>query len=90
MESYPISVPHLRPKDARRWPQSILSESRKKLEDYLNEIAKNSSEDSLTFFHIAHEADIDREIVKLYLRQMTGHSSGITVGNPELKKETGR
>jgi len=36
----------------------------------------------LIYSEIAREADINAEAVKLFLRKMTGHGSGITVGNP--------
>jgi hypothetical protein len=61
---------------------------RKKLEDYLNERAKNSSGIAVTCTEIVHGTNIHEEIVMLYLMRIAGKQYSITIGNPELKNET--
>ncbi len=87
MPSYHTTVPMPRRSLSKQYHPSLLRQSPQQLEDYLNERARNSPEIALTFFEIAHDTGINGEIVKLFLKALTGHDSGITVGNPELKRE---
>jgi hypothetical protein len=88
MIPYPITVPLVRHKRIQQFPLSDRLAMRKKLEDYLNERAKNSSGIAVTCTEIVHDTNIHEEIVMLYLMRIAGRHYSITIGNPELKKET--
>ncbi len=57
----------------------------KKIEDYINERAKNSPFTVLNYFEIADATSIDEEIIKRFLRPLTGSYYSITIHNPDLK-----
>ena len=88
MIPYPITVPVIRHKRIHQFSLSDRLAMQKKLEDYLNKRAKNSSETTVTSTEIVHDTNIDEEIVMLYLMRIAGRHYSITIGNPELKKET--
>ena len=88
MIPYPITVPVIRHKRMQQFPLSDRLAMQKELEDYLNERAKDSSGIAVTCTEIAHNTNINEEIVMLYLMRIAGKHYSITIGNPELKKET--
>ena len=88
MIPYPIIVPLIRHKRIHQLPLSDRLAMQKKLEDYLNERAKNSPGIAVTCTEIAHDTNIHEEIVMLYLMRIAGRQYSIMIGNPELKKET--
>jgi hypothetical protein len=62
MRSYPVTV-RVPPKITKRLSPAIALELRNKIEDYLNERAKDSPETVLTYPQIATATGIDKEIV---------------------------
>jgi len=87
MPSYPINVPI--PKGlAKEYSIQVVLELRKKLEDYLNERAKDSPVTVLTYPQIANATGIYKEIIKRFLKPLTGSYSGITINNPDLKDDS--
>ena len=88
MITYPITVPLISHKRIQQFPLSDRLAMQKKLEDYLNKRAKNSSEITVNCAEIVHDTNIHEEIVMLYLMRIAGRHYSITIGNPELKKET--
>ncbi len=87
MLKYPIHVPT--PKRlSKNYHPAAGRECRKKIEDYINERAKDSDFIVLNYFEIADATSIDEEIIKRFLRPLTGSYYNITIYNPDLKDET--
>jgi hypothetical protein len=87
MLKYPIHVPT--PKRlSKNYHPAAVRECRKKIEDYINERAKDSPFTVLNCFEIADATSIDEEIIKRFLRPLTGSYYNITIYNPDLKDET--
>ena len=87
MLEYPIHVPT--PKRlSKNYHPAAGRECSKKIEDYINERAKDSPFTVLNYFEIADVTSIDEEIIKRFLRPLTGSYYNITIYNPDLKDET--
>ncbi len=88
MPTYPISVstPKRLPK---RYPPDTGRVCAQKIEDYINEQAKDSKVTVLMYYEIADVTDIDKEIVRRCLMPLGGSRDGITINNPDFKDETG-
>ncbi len=87
---YPISLPWPRPKRIKHIHQSIAREYHKRIEDYINKVAKDlpSPGKDINYPEIADATGIDNDDVRIFVYPLTGNPSGITVGNPNLKEET--
>ena len=88
MFSYPISLPRPSPNRIKHLNANEVREFKKTIENYLNEVAKDSTGKSLTYPQIAVATGINKDDVKIFVYPLTGNPSGITVGNPELEKGT--
>ena len=88
MFSCPISLPWPRPNRIKHLTSNEVIEFKKTIENYQNEVAKNSTGKSLTYPQIAVATGIDKAYVRIFVYPLTGNPSGITVGNPELDKGT--
>ncbi len=89
MFSYPISLPWPRPNRTKHLTSNEVREFKKTIESYLNEVAKDSTGEILTYPQVAVATGIDKDVVRNFLYPLTGNTGGITVGNPELEKGTG-
>ena len=85
MLTYPVTIPIPKRGLPKSYHPSALPRCRKTLEDYLNRRAKDSRVTVLTYPQIANGTELDKEIVKIFLKPLTGSSSGITITNPELE-----
>ena len=88
MFEYPISLPWPRSKRIKHIHPSIAREYHKKIEDYINEVAKESPVTVLNYSEIADATGYDKELVTLCLKPLTASYGGITIVNPSLKDET--
>ena len=83
MPSYPIHVPT--PKRLpKKYHPAAGRECRKKIEDYINERAKDSPVTVLNYSEIAYATGIDKELVTFCLKPLTASYSGITINNPDI------
>ncbi len=88
MFTYPIVLPRPRRNRIKHLTSNEVREFKKTIENYLNEVAKNSIEKILTYPQIAHATGIDKYDVRIFVYPLTGSTGGITVGNPELEQGT--
>lgn len=87
MVSYPVHIP-ISTKLAKDLSPTLAREYRKRIQDYLNEQAKNSHETVLTYLKIADRTGLDTDTVRLFLKPITASYGGITIVNPDVKNET--
>ena len=88
MFSYPISLPRPSRNRIKHLTSNEAREYHNKIENYLNEVAKDSTGKILTYPQIAVATGIDKDDVRIFVYPLTGNPSGITVGNPELEQGT--
>ncbi len=83
MLKYPIHVPT--PKRlSKNYHPAAGRECSKKIEDYINERAKDSPVTVLTYPQIADATGIDKENIKRFLKPLTASYYGITINNPDI------
>jgi hypothetical protein len=88
MAKYPVMVklPH---KLLKNLPLDIALKQRRKIEDYLNERAKDSPATVFYYGAIASDTGIDKEIVMDFLYPLSGSNVGIAIIKPQLERGTG-
>jgi hypothetical protein len=81
MAKYPVIV-KLPQKPPKNLPLDIALKLRRKIEDYLNERAKDSPATVFYYNAIAGDIGIDKEIVRDFLYQLSGSNVGIAIIKP--------
>ncbi len=79
MVKYPVRVPIPRRQLPGKPSANFVREWGEKIQDYINERAKNYSTIPLSYEQIARDANVPKEVVEVLLRRMGGGYDGITI-----------
>ena len=85
MVKYPVAVPIPRRGIPGNPHDNLVREWRNKIEDYINDHAKNYSTIPLSYVQIAKGANVPKEAVEAFLIPLGGGYIGITIHNPQLE-----
>ena len=85
MVKYPVRVPIPRRRLPGKQPANFVRVWGEKIQDYINERAKNYSTIPLSYDQIARDTHLRKEIVEAFLTPLGGGYIGITIHNPQLE-----
>lgn len=83
MPSYPLTL-SIPSSLAKQMPASILRECATKIENYLNDEAKNKPVCVVDYYELEIKLGISKEIIKKLLAPRGGSSNSITIHNQKL------
>jgi len=86
MARYPIRV-RTTSKMVKKFSAPIALEISRKIEDYVNDQAKDNPVTVIDYFEISANLGISKELVRDLLFPVDGGHNGITINNPQAEKK---